>query len=118
MHQSEPANGFPLLRWGSLLLRPLDRLQEGCSTLESAALIYSQAMDGPAAATAVDLCLAALQPKGEAPAGDNAGGAGGCRPQVTGPELCALETRPRSYPIPHSFLSADIPPSDPPPPKS
>ena len=62
MHQSEPDNGYPLLHWGGLLLRPeISRHHEGCVTLESAAITYARAMDGPAAARAVDVCLATLR---------------------------------------------------------
>ena len=62
MHQSEPGNGYSLLRWGSILLRPeLVRHGEGCNTLEAAALIYAAAMDGPMATKALDVCLTALR---------------------------------------------------------
>ncbi|GAX82143.1 hypothetical protein CEUSTIGMA_g9571.t1 [Chlamydomonas eustigma] len=62
MHQSEPSNTLPLVRWGQLLLNShLMRIHEGCSTLEAAALIHTQALDGPAAARVLDLCLTALQ---------------------------------------------------------
>ncbi len=61
MHSSEPHNGFPLMRWGRVLLKPeVQRLHEGCSTMEMAAFVYVQKMDGPLATQAIDECLAAL----------------------------------------------------------
>ena len=86
LHHSDPNNGFPLLLWGGMLLRPeLSRYQEGCTTLESAAIIYARAMDGPTAAKAIDTCLKALgdlqqQQQGS---GDPPSSSGGTRPRVT-----------------------------------
>eukprot|EP00798_Chlamydomonas_sp_ICE-L_P005877 gene5877-19013_t len=64
-------DGLALQRWGQILVRPeVNRLEEGCETLQSAALIYAvEGRNAPATTICLDACINAI--KGD---GDNADG--------------------------------------------